>query len=176
MDHHIPKRRVPVTYWCSERGEAHGQIFLDLDPTGGRHRTVLAWLNSPSRFIPVVTGPDGRIELVDRSRWRRLVPGPEVSQSDVFAYGVSPWREEDAEVWLTDGSSMVGRIRMPLERPTQRLSDFLNRLGSDWFVLRQGPVTHLVNGAAVTRVVPMPADAAPRTSRGSRTSEDAILS
>jgi hypothetical protein len=176
MDHHIPKRRVPVTYWCSERGEAHGQIFLDLDPTGGRHRTVLAWLNSPSRFIPVVTGPDGRIELVDRSRWRRLVPGPEVSQGDVFAHGVSPWREEDAEVWLTDGSSMVGRVRMPLERPTQRLSDFLNRLGSDWFVLRQGPVTQLVNGAAVTRVVPAPVDVVRLTSRGSRTSEDAILS
>ena len=171
MDHHIPKRRVPITFWCADRGEAHGQIFLDLDPTGGRHRTVLAWLNSPSRFIPVAMDPDGRIELVLRSRWLRLVPGPDVAQSDVFAHGMAPWREEDAEVWLTDGSSMVGRVRMPLERPTQRLSDFLNRLGSDWFVLRQGPVTQLVNGAAVVRVAPIPADVAPRTSRGSRTRE-----
>ena len=171
MDHRIPTRRVPVTYWTVDQGQAHGQIFLGLDPTGDRHQTVLARLNSPSRFIPMASSPDGRIELINRTRLLRLAPGPEVSRGDVYAHGGTPSREEDVEVWLIDGSSVRGHLWMPLERPTQRLSDFLDRKGSDWLVLRVATGLQLVNGAAVARWVPMPAVDAPLTSRGSRISE-----
>src|SRR5262249_24344740 len=84
MDHYIPKRRVRIRFWCADQGAAEGQIFLDLDPSGSRHQTILTQLNSQSRFLPVATGTEGRIELVNRVRLLRLVPGPDVLQSDVF--------------------------------------------------------------------------------------------
>ena len=171
MDHYIPKRRVPVTYWSTDHGVAEGQIFLDLDPSGSRHQTILAKLNSPSRFIPVATGPDGRIELVSRVRLVRLVPGPDVLHSDVFTRGFAPSREEDAEVWLTDGSSVTGRVWMPLERPTQRISDFMNQRGREFFVLLSAREVQLVNAAAVARMAISESAGAPLTTRGSRMME-----
>ena len=174
MDHYIPKRRVPVTYWSADIGTAEGQIFLDLDPSGTRHQTILAKLNSPSRFIPVATGPDGRIELVSRLRLLRLVPGSDVLHSDVFTRGFAPSREEDAEVWLTDGSSVTGRVWMPLERPTQRISDFMNQRGREFFVLLRGREVQVVNAAAVARMAISESAGAPLTSRGSRMTEAAV--
>jgi hypothetical protein len=152
MDHYIPKRRVPVTYWTTDLGGAEGDVFLDLDPSGNRHQTLLSRLNSPTRFLPVACGPDGRIDLVSRIRVVRLVPGPDVLQSDVFTRGFTPSREEDAELWLTDGSSVSGRVWMPLERPSQRLSDFLNLRGRDFFVLLVAGGIQILNTAAVARI------------------------
>ena len=152
MDHYIPKRRVPIRYWSADHGAAEGQIFLDLDPSGSRHQTILSQLNSPARFLPVATGADGRIELVNRLRLLRLVPGPDVLHSDVFTRGFTPSREEDAELWLTDGSSVAGRIWMPLERPSQRVSDFMNQRGREFFVVLRGPEVQLVNAVAVARM------------------------
>lgn len=168
MDHYIPKRRIPVTYWSADAGAAEGQIFLDLDPSGSHHQTILAKLNSPSRFLPVATGEDGRIELVNRVRLLRLVPGPDVLQSDVFTRGFAPSREEDAEVWLTDGSSVSGRVWMPLDRPSQRISDFMNQRGQEFFVLVRGREAQLVNAGAVVRMAVQESAGAPLTSRGFR--------
>jgi hypothetical protein len=175
MDHYIPKRRVPISLWSADIGAAEGQIFLDLDPSGSRHQTILAKLNSPSRFLPVATGPDGRIELVNRVRLLRLVPGPDVLQSDVFTRGFTPSREEDAEVWLTDGSSVTGRVWMPLERPTQRISDFMNQRGREFFVLLRGREVHLVNAVAVARMAVAESAGAPLTSRAPRIEEPLSL-
>ena len=108
MDHYIPKRRVPISLWSADIGAAEGQIFLDLDPSGSRHQTILAKLNSPSRFLPVATGPDGRIELVNRVRLLRLVPGPDVLQSDVFTRGFTPSREEDAGTGVLRPAARTG--------------------------------------------------------------------
>ncbi len=171
MDHYIPKRRIPVAYWSADTGAAEGQIFLDLDPSGSRHQTILAKLNSPSRFLPVATGPNGRIELVSRVRLLRLVPGPDVLHSDVFTRGFTPSREEDAEVWLTDGSSVTGRVWMPLERPSQRISDFMNHRGREFFVLLRGREVQLVNAVAVARMSVAESAGAPLTSLVSRMAE-----
>ncbi len=176
MDHYIPKRRLSITYWCAETGEANGQIFLDLDPSGSRHQTILAKLNSPSRFIAVASGPDGRIELINRTRLLRLAPGPEVLHSDVFTRGFAPSREEDAEVWLTDGSSVSGRVWMPLERPTQRISDFMNQRGHEFFVLLRGREVQLVNGVAVARMAVTESAGAPLTTHGSRMVSEVLAS
>ncbi len=174
MDHYIPKRRISMTYWSAEDGAAEGQIFLDLDPSGSRHQTILAKLNSSSRFLPVATGPDGRIELVSRQRLLRLVPGPDVLHSDVFTRGFTPSREEDAEVWLNDGSSVTGRVWMPLERPSQRLSDFMNLRGQEFFVLLRGREVQLVNAAAVSRMSLAESAGAPLTTLASRIGETAF--
>jgi hypothetical protein len=152
MDHYIPKRRVPVRYWCADLGPAEGHVFLDLDPAGSRHQTLLARLNAPTRFLPVASGPEGAIELVSRSRLVRVVPGPGVLQSDVFTRGFAPARETDAELVLLDGDSVRGRVWMPLERPSQRLSDFLNQRGHDFLVLLTGREVQLVNAAALARM------------------------
>lgn len=152
MDHYIPKRRVNVRYWCADRGEAEGHVFLDLDPAGRSHQTLLARLNAPTRFLPVANGPEGGVELVSRSSLVRVAPGEGVLQSDVFARGFAPSRESDAEVWLLDGSTVRGRVWMPLERPSQRLSDFMNQRGRDFFVLLHGCEVQLVNAAAVARL------------------------
>ncbi len=171
MDHYIPKRRLSVRYWSADHGAAEGHIFLDLDPSGSRHQTILSQLNSPARFLPVATGEDGRIELVNRMRLLRLVPGPDVLHSDVFTRGFMPSREEDAEVWLTDGSSVAGRVWMPLERPSQRISDFMNQRGRQFFVLLRGGEVHLVNAVAVARMAVAESAGAPLTSFVPRTLE-----
>lgn len=152
MDYYIPKRRIPVTLWSSDLNGVAGQVFLDLDPTGTRHQTILEKLNESSPFLPVAVGEDGRIHLFNRRRLTRVVPGRQVLHSDVFARGFQPWREERAELALTDGARLSGRVWMPLERETQRLSDFLNQRGGGFFVLITPSGLHLLNTSAVVEV------------------------
>ena len=153
MDHYIPKRRIPVTLWTSERQGYPCHLFLDLDASGHGHQTVVEKLNESSLFLPVAVGPEGRIHLVNKHRIRRVTPGRQVLQNDVYARGFDPWREEEAELTLTDGTSLTGRVWMPLQRETQRLSDFMNGQGSGFFVLVTTSATHLVNAAGVTEMV-----------------------
>ena len=168
MDQYIPKRRVPVTLWTRDQDGEQGDVFLDLDPTGVQHQTILAKLNETLRFLPVAMGPSGQVHLVHKSRLSRVTAGPNVLPSDVFNRGFLPWREEEGEVWLSDGTSVAGRIWMPLERPTQRVSDFLNQRGWEFFVLLSGRDVQLVNSAAVVRVALTESAGAPLDSLDSR--------
>ena len=108
--------------------------------------------NQSMPFVPVATGEDGRVHLFNRDRVTRVSPGRQVLQSDIFARGFSPWREERAEIVMLDGTRLCGSVWMPLERETERLSDFMNRLGRRFFVMLTVAGTHLVNAAAVAEV------------------------
>lgn len=152
MDHYIPKRRIPVTLWSSELQGVGGQIFLDLDASGSRHQTILEKLNESARFVPAAVGDEGRIHLFNKSRLTRVSPGRQVLQSDVFTRGFHPWREEEAELTLADGAHLTGRVWTPLARETQRLSDFMNAMGSGFFVLLTSTGMHLVNAASVVEL------------------------
>jgi len=149
MDHYIPKRRIPVTLWSQDLHGLQGSVFLDLDAAGNRHQTVLEKLNESTRFLPVAVGADGRIHLFNKHRVARVTTGRQVIQSDVFARGFLPWREEEAEVLMSDGTAIAGRIWMPLQRETQRVSDFMNQRGREYFALITPVAIHLVNAAAV---------------------------
>ncbi len=168
MDQYIPKRRVPVTLWSSDFPAFTGDVFLDLDPTGVHHQTILAKLNETLRFLPVAMGPEGRVHLFHKSRLTRVTAGPNALLSDVFNRGFLPWREEEGEVWLSDGTSVTGRVWMPLERPTQRVSDFLNQRGWEFFVLLTNHDVQLVNSGAVARVALTESAGAPLDSLDSR--------
>ncbi len=186
MDHYIPKRRVPVTLWSQDHQAVHGWIFLDLDASGTRHQTILEKLNESTAFLPAAVGDAGRIHLFNKSRLVRVTPGKGVLQSDVFTRGFLPWREEDAELAFVDGVTLEGRVWMPLQRQTQRVSDFLNQQGAGFFVLLTVAGPHLVHptsvlalrlaesaGAPVAHAAeaagraaaPPPADAAPAANR-----------
>ena len=153
MDHYIPKRRIPVTLWSGHLLGLQGGVFLDLDASGNRHQTVLGKLNESSRFLPVAVGDEGRIQLINKRRLSRLTTGRQVIQSDVFARGFQPWREEEAEVVLDDGTSIEGRIWMPLQRETQRLSDFMNQREGDFVALVTPIAVHLINSGSVVAVL-----------------------
>lgn len=153
MDHYIPKRRIPVTLWTSDRQGYPCHLFLDLDASGNGHQTVVEKLNESTPFLPVAVGPEGRIHLVNKGRILRITPGKQVLQNDVYARGFDPWREEEAELTLSDGSTLTGRVWMPMHRETQRLSDFMNAQGSGFIVLVTTSATHLVNGSSVTEMV-----------------------
>jgi hypothetical protein len=152
MDHYIPKRRVPVTLWSTPLQATAAHLFLDLDPSGSRHQTLLEKLNESSPFLPVAVGDEGRIHLVQRRRIVRVSPQRHVLQSDVFTRGFQPWREERADLTMSDGAELSGRVWMPLERETERLSDYLNRLGPSFFVLLTSSGLHLLNAGAVVDV------------------------
>ena len=152
MDHYIPKRRVSVTVWAGQRQGVPGHVFLDLDAAQDRHQTLYEKLNESSLFLPVSVGADGRTHLFNKSGLTRVTPGRSVLQSDVFTRGFQPWREEEAEIVLADATVLAGKVWMPLERQTQRLSDFLNRLGEGFFVLITPTAHHLVSAGAVTAV------------------------
>ncbi|MBI5709032.1 MAG: hypothetical protein HZC42_01840 [Candidatus Eisenbacteria bacterium] len=152
MDHYIPKRRVPVTLWSGDLQGVSGWIFLDLDAAGVRHQTVLEKLNESQPFLPAAVGEEGRIHLFNKSRLVRVSPGRQVIQSDVFTRGFQPWREEEAEVVLADGAVLGGRVWMPLQRETQRLSDFLNQQGQGFFVLLTSTGAHLIHPAGVVEL------------------------
>lgn len=152
MDHYVPKRRIPVTVWSGDLQGCAGQIFLDLDSVGPQHGTILEMLNQTAPFLPVAVGDEGRVHLFSRGRITRVTPGRQVLHSDVYARGFQPWREEPAQVVLVDGTRLEGRVWMPLERETQRLSDYLNRLGPRFFVVLTANGLHLVNAAAVAEV------------------------
>ena len=166
MDHYIPKRRIPVTLWSGDLGSLPGWIFLDLDATGNRHQTLLEKLNETSRFLPIAVGDDGRIQLVNAHRISRVTAGRQVIQSDLFTRGFQPWREEEADVTLDDGSNLAGRIWMPLERETQRVSDFMNQRGHDFFALITPIAVHLVNTEAVVGIRLAESAGAPLTATG----------
>lgn len=152
MDHYIPKRRIPVTLWSGHLPGLQGWVFLDLDASGNRHQTVLEKLNESTRFLPLAVGGEGRIQLVNKRRLTRLTTGRQVIQSDVFSRGFTPWREEEAEVALDDGTLIAGRIWMPLQRETQRLSDFMNQRDGEFLALVTPIAVHLINGASVVAV------------------------
>jgi hypothetical protein len=152
MDHYIPKRRIPVTLWMGELQGVAGQLFLDLDAEGGHHPTLVGMLNLSAPFLPVLIGEEGRIHLFRRHHLTRVTPGRQVIPSDVYARGFQDWREERADVVLVDGTRLSGKVWMPLERPSERLSDFLNRLGDRFFVLLSSTGMHLVNASAVAEV------------------------
>ena len=148
MDHYIPKRRIPVTLWSNDLAGLAGSIFLDLDAAGNQHQTLIEKLNESARFLPIAVGPEGRIHLVNKSRVTRVTAGRQVVQSDVFARGFRPWREEPAEILLGDGTMLAGRIWMPLQRESQRISDFVNE-GGEFIALLTPIAVHLVNTAAI---------------------------
>jgi hypothetical protein len=152
MDHYIPKRRVPVTLWTRELDGVAAHVFLDLDARGERHPTLLDMLNQSHPFLPVVVGDEGRVHLFRRTHLVRVTPGRQALASDLYARGFREWREERVELALADGTRLAGRVWMPLERQSQRLSDFLNQLGSRFFVLITPAGTHFVNASAVVQV------------------------
>jgi hypothetical protein len=169
MDHYIPKRRVSVTLWSRDlQGEA-GAIFLDLDASGVRHQTILEKLNESSPFLPAAVGDEGRIHLFNKSRLVRVTPGRQVLQSDVFTRGFLPWREEEAEVVLADGPVLQGRIWMPLQRESQRLSDFMNQQVASFFVVLTSVGPHLVHPHAVVELRLSESAGAPVTSLNEET-------
>jgi len=152
MDHYVPKRRVPVTLWSRDLPGLAGSIFLDLDAAGNQHQTILQRMNESTRFLPVAVGPEGRIHLINKSRLARITVGKGVVPGDVFARGFQPWREEHVQVLLADGTTLAGRVWMPLERATQRISDFMNQRGGEFFALITSVTVHLVNAAAVVNI------------------------
>jgi hypothetical protein len=152
MDHHVPKRRIAVTLWSHDRQGMAAHVFLDLDARGEHHPTVLDMLNQSTPFLPVVVGDEGRVHLVRRQHLVRVTSGRDAIASDLYARGFREWREERVEVLLSEGTRLAGRVWMPIERDTQRLSDFLNVLGSQFFVLITPTGTHLVNASAVSRI------------------------
>lgn len=152
MDHYVPKRRLPVTLWSPDLPGVAGQLFLDLDATGIRHQTILEKLNESSKFVPLAIGREGQIHLYNRERLTRVTPGAQVIQSDVFARGFTPWREERATVLLSDGARLSGKVWTPLQRASQRLSDFMNQQAAGFFVLATPTGLHLVNSAAVVEM------------------------
>ena len=152
MDHYIPKRRIPVTLWSSELQGLQGSLFLDLDAAGNRHQTVLEKLNESTRFLPLAVGPEGRVHLFNKHRLARVTTGRQVIHSDIFARGFQPWREEEAEVTLVDRTTIAGRVWMPLQRETQRISDFMNQQGWEFFALLTPVAIHLVNATTVVGI------------------------
>ena len=152
MDHYVPKRRIPATLWTGDRRDVAGWLFLDFDARGAQHPTLLDTLNLSTTFLPVVVGEEGRVHLFRRDQLLRVTPSRHVTSSDLFARGFQEWREERADVTLVDGTRLTGRVWMPLERESQRLSDFLNLLGARFFVLITPNGTQFVNAAAVAEV------------------------
>ncbi len=166
MDHYIPKRRVPVTLWSHDLQGVAGSLFLDLDASGTRHQTVLEKLNESTPFLPAAVGEEGRIHLFNKSRIVRVTPGRQVLQSDVFTRGFQPWREEEAELVLADGPVLQGRVWMPLQRQSQRLSDFMNQQGAGFFVVLTAVGPHLVRPAGVVELRLAESAGAPLTAMG----------
>ena len=152
MDHYVPKRRIPATLWTGDRRDVAGWLFLDLDAPGGQNPTLLDALNLSAPFLPVVVGDEGRVHLFRRDQLLRVTPSRHVMPSDLYARGFQEWREERADVMLVDGTHLSGRVWMPLERASQRLSDFLNHLGTRFFVLITPNGTQFVNAIAVAEV------------------------
>jgi hypothetical protein len=152
MDHYIPKRRVPVTLWSRDLQGVSASLFLDLDASGARHQTIVEKLNESSPFLPAAVGEEGRIHLFNKSRIARVTPGRLVLQSDVFARGFQPWREEEAEVVLADGLSLQGKVWMPLQRESQRLSDYMNQQVAGFFVVLTAVGPHLVHPSGVVEL------------------------
>jgi hypothetical protein len=151
MDHHIPKRRVPVTLWSNGLDAVSARLFLDLDATTRCHQTILEKLDESTPFLPAATGDEGRIHLFNKRHILRVTPGKSVILADVFLRGFRPWREEAAELTLVDGTALAGKVWMPLARESQRLSDFMNQ-GSGFFVLLAPVGPHLIHPRGVAEL------------------------
>ena len=152
MDHYIPKRRIPVTLWAHGLDAMSAHLFLDME--GGRpaQPTLLQKLNESAPFLAAAVGPEGRIHLFNKSLLVRVTPGRGVLQTDVFTRGFEPWREEEADCRLTDGTELSGKVWMPLARESQRLSDYMNQVGEGYFVLLTAVGPHLLSPRGVAEI------------------------
>lgn len=166
MDHYIPKRRIPVTIWSGDRQGVPGFVFLDLDAASHQHQTIMQKLNESAPFLPVAVGDDGVSHLFNKARVTRVTAGRQVLQSDVFSRGFLPWREEEADIVLMDGTQLDGRVWMPLQRETQRVSDYLNQIGDGFFVLLTATAVHLIHASAVSEVILRESTGAPLNGLG----------
>jgi hypothetical protein len=151
MDHYIPKRRVPVTLWSTGLEAVSAQLFLDLDVVTRSHQTILEKLDESTPFLPASVGGQGRIHLFNKRGLLRVTPGKSVILSDVFSRGFRPCREEEAECTLMDGTALAGKVWMPLERETQRLSDFMNQV-SGFLVLLTPVGPHLIHPRGIAEL------------------------
>ncbi len=151
MDHHVPKRRVPVTLWSSGLDAVAGQLFLDLDPVTRCHQTILEKLDESLPFLPAAVGPQGRIHLFNKRRILRVTPGKSVILADVFSRGFRPCREEAAELTLVDGTALAGKLWMLVERESQRISDFVNQ-ASGFLVLLTPVGPHLIHPRGIAEL------------------------
>ena len=151
MDHYIPKRRVPVTLWSTGLEAVAAQLFLDLDPATRCHQTILAKLDESSPFLPAAVGEEGRIHLFNKRRILRMTPGRGAILADVFSRGFHPWREEQAELTLLEGTTLSGKVWMPMARESQRLSDYMNQL-SGFLVLLTTVGPHLVHPRGIAEL------------------------
>ena len=142
---------MAVTLWSNGLEAVPAQLFLDLDAATRNHQTVLEKLNESSPFLPAAVGEEGRIHLFNKSRLMRVTPGRSVILADVFSRGFRPWREEEAELTLVDGSAIAGRVWMPLDRETQRLSDYMNQ-ASGFMVVLTPVAAHLVNPRGIAEL------------------------
>lgn len=152
MDHYIPKRRIPVTLWVQSREAVSAHLFLDIEGGLPGPPSLLHKLNESTPFLAAAVGAEGRIHLFNKSLVLRVTPGRGVIQTDVFARGFDPWREEEATCLLTDGTELSGRVWMPLARESQRLSDYMNQVGDRFFVLLTTVGPHLLSPRGVTEI------------------------
>jgi hypothetical protein len=166
MDHYIPKRRIPVTLWASGHEAMPVHLFLDLDGGHRGHTTLLDALNLSAPFLAAAVGSEGRIHLVNKSRILRVTPGRGVLQSDVFARGFDPWREEEATCVLADGTELDGKVWMPMMRATQRLSDHMNQVGDGFIVVLTAVGPHLVSPRGVVELRLSESAGAPLSANG----------
>ena len=121
-------RRIRHHAGSSDLPGVVGSIFLDLTPPGISTRTLLEKLNE-SRTIPSGrVGLEGRIHLFNKRRLtRRHRRTARWFQSDVFACGFRPWREEEpAEIccWTERCWRVASGCRS--SAPSQRISDYMN--------------------------------------------------
>ena len=144
------KYRLPLTLSIVGGPPVAGWISLSRHSELRRGpQTLLERLNDKVRVLPVVHSEV--THLVNRMliEWAEAAPGVDSTLVGPAAFLVT--REEHAIVRLRSGRLLEGIIAMEMPENFNRTSDFINGT-EDFFALRSGPRTLLVNKRRVREV------------------------
>lgn len=146
-EYRIEKIRRSVTMRLAGGATLAGEVFVQ--PTarfraGPQHPADL--FNEPEPFVPIAT-VDDELVLVAKDQIAHVqFPG------DGADTGVEGGSDATVDVWLADGSSLSGVLRLETRADRSRVLDFLNDEQQRFLTLHTPFGTCLVNRRQITQV------------------------
>ncbi len=144
----VPRRRVPVRVQQADNSVTLGELYADIKGADGAPGRVLDRLNDPlETYLPLAA--DNRHILLNKTGITTVQLA--VGESGALGRGLTSDREVRVRVVLSNGESLEGTIRAPLEEHA-RLLDYLNSTRQMFFSLTGGKMATLINGRCILSV------------------------
>lgn len=147
-DYHVEKLRLPVVLVTSDNERLSGDLFVQ--PNSRHHvgpEGASDILNGPESFVPIAT-LSGKVLLLAKSRIRELL----VAREDVDPGEWELGSPVAVEIQLSGGARHSGVMTIERTNASQRLLDYLNRIGERFLSISTDDGVVLINRDHIVHV------------------------